>query len=338
MTQERAVKDQLHDFPDNLEEALRCDLGRIDCDGVLLCGMGGSAISGAIAADFFSGISKVPMVTVKNCRIPAWAGDRTLAIVSSYSGDTLETLHMYTAAREAGCRVIALTSGGRLREMCERDGVQMMLLPGDMQPRHSIGYMIGYTMSVLERCGCPTSRMGEIIGSLKDFRDRLESPEGIARIDSIADRLSGRVPVIVTGSMMQSVAFRWKTQINENSKLVAFCGSLSEYDCEALCRRAEKDGRRLAVVVLGPFGDCDSPLLVRVDEGREDPVENALCLLMIGDHVSMRMAERRGVDPKPVAPIKSLKMRLAEMPDFGDEAPRRKICADIDSAVHANRQ
>ena len=318
MTRERTVREQLHGFPENLEEALRWDPGPIDCDGVLLCGMGGSAISGAIAADFYSEGSSVPLVTVKSYGIPAWAGGRTLAIVSSYSGNTLETLHMYMAARKAGCRVIAITAGGRLKDMCDRDGVQVRLLPDGMQPRHSIGYMIGYTMSVLERCGCRclTGRMDEIVESLKGFRDSLESQEGTDRIGSIADRLSGHVPVIVAGGAMQSVAFRWKTQINENSKCVAFCGSLGEYDYDSVCRRAE-EGSTMTVAVLGPCDVRDSHCLVKIDGGSEDVVEDALRILMIGDHVSIRMAERRGVDPEPVAPIKSLKRRLSGMPDPG---------------------
>ena len=136
---EKTVREQLHDFPDDLREALTWDPGEFDCDAVLLCGMGGSAISGAIAADMYMEKSRIPLVTVKNFTIPAWAGPKTLSIVSSYSGNTIETLRMYEASLKAGCRIVAVTAGGKLKSLCERDGVMLRLLPENMQPRPMCG-------------------------------------------------------------------------------------------------------------------------------------------------------------------------------------------------------
>ena len=313
MTREKSAREQLHGFPDNLEEALKWKPDAMDCDAILLCGMGGSAISGAIVADLYTERSRIPLVTVNDFCIPSWANERTTAIISSYSGNTLETLCMYEAARKAGCRIVAMTSGGRLKEICEKDGVPVRTLPDDMQPRHSIGYMIGYTMRLLESygCVCCTDRMDEVVGSLKEFRDRLESAEGRERIDGIVERLCGHVPVIVTDRRMQSVAFRWKTQINENSKFVAFCESSSEFDYG----KYSKQSGNLAVVALGPSDVPDGPRLIKIDEGREDLAENALCLLMVGDYVSVRMAEKRGVDPESVKPVKRMKEKLTGKPE-----------------------
>ncbi len=327
MIREKSVREQLHGFPDDLEEALRWKPDAIDCDAILLCGMGGSAISGEIAADLYTERSCIPLVTVKNFCIPPWANERTAAVISSYSGNTLETLCMYEAARKAGCHIIAMTSGGRLRDICEKDGVPVRTLPDDMQPRHSIGYMIGYTMRLLESCGCVccTDRMDEVVNSLKEFRDYLESTEGMEKVDDIVDRLYGHVPAIVTDRMMQSVAFRWKTQINENSKFVAFCESSSEFDYEKYCKRSDN----LTIVALGPFDVPDGPRLVKIDEGREDPVENALCLLMVGDYVSVRMAEKRGVDPGSVKPVKRMKEKLTEKPEAVHPSLSRLRCEGL---------
>jgi glucose/mannose-6-phosphate isomerase len=318
---EMSVREQLHGFPDDLENALGWKPNRCECDGVLLCGMGGSAISGAIVADFYSEKSAVPLVTVKDYSIPAWAGEKTLAIVSSYSGNTLETLKMYESAKKAGCRIVALTSGGKLKDMCERDGHLVKPLPQNMQPRHSIGFMIGYTMALLDGCGCVcvSDRMNAVVESVKGFRDYLESPEGDEMIDRMVDEMSGCVPVIMASGPMQSVAFRWKTQINENSKFVAFCGSFSEYNCDSICEWAQKNNKNMALVTIGAFGEnvaVNAPRRVIVNEERGDLVEEALRSLMIGDYVSMRMAEKRGIDPESVIPIKSLKKKLSQMPDF----------------------
>ena len=325
MTREKSVREQLHGFPDNLEEALKWRPDALDCDAILLCGMGGSAISGALAADFYTERSRIPLVTVKDFSIPSWANEKTTAIISSYSGNTLESLCMYEAAKKSGCRIIAMTSGGKLKEMCEKDGVPVRMLPNNMQPRHSIGFMIGYTMRLLEGCGCRCSsnRIDEIVTSLKEFRNYLESKEGMKRIDDIARRLYGHVPVIVTDRMMQSVAFRWKTQINENSKYVAFCGSFSEFDCDRIIEWSKNEDENLAVVALGPSDVLEGPGLIKIDEGREDLVENALCLLMIGDYVSVRMAEKRGVDPESVKPVKRVKEKLAKKPEVARRSSGR---------------
>ncbi len=313
---EKTVKEQLHGFPDDLRFALGWNPGTFDCDNVLLCGMGGSAISGAIAADMFMEKSKIPLVTVKNFSIPAWASERTLAIVSSYSGNTVETLKMYKAVKDAGCNIVAITSGGKLKDLCDKDGVLVKILPTNMQPRHSIGFMIGYTIAILEGCGCvcASEDMARILDSLESYRDFLESEDGSVMIDRMVDRLQGSVPTIVSDGFMQSVAFRWKTQVNENSKFVAFCGSFSEYDCKAMGKWAKEGDKNLILVALGNVANAENPKRIVINFGKEDPVEGAFLAIMLGDHISMRMAEKRGIDPESVAPIKGLKSKLAKMP------------------------
>ena len=320
---EKTVREQLHDFPDDLRNALEWDPPKIQCDNVLLCGMGGSAISGSIASEVYTRKTKIPLVTVKNFRIPAWAGENTLAIVSSYSGNTLETLKMYEAAKKAGCMIVAITAGGKLKDRCDKDGYLVKTLPADMQPRHSIGFMIGYTMAILDGCGCvcPVEDRNRLLDSLIAYRDYLESDEGMEMVDGLVDKLQDTIPAVVSNAYMQSIAVRWKTQVNENSKFVAFCGSFSEFDCNAIDKWIGEGNSNLSLVTIGKVNGAfaDDVRHIAIDSGCEDLVENALHALMLGDYMSMRMAERRGVDPESVAPIKSLKKKLAEMPDFGDE-------------------
>ncbi len=318
--EEKSVREQLHNFPEDLEHSLKWDVPKQDCDNILLCGMGGSAISGSIVSELYMRKSKIPMVTVKNFTVPAWANERTLAIVSSYSGNTLETLGMYEAAKKAGCRIIAITSGGKLKERCDKDGFVVKELPPNMQPRHSIGFMIGYTMAILNSCGCVCAHedIPGIISSLQEYRDYLESEEGIKMIDDMADELHDSIPAVVSNAYMQSIAFRWKSQVNENSKYVAFCGSFSEFDCDAIDDWIDRGNKNLTLVTIGKVNmpsDCDHRHL-SLDPGCENKVENGIKALMLGDYLSMRMAEKRGVNVESVAPIKRLKSLLADMPTF----------------------
>ena len=320
---EKTVREQLHGFPDDLRSAIEWDPPLIDCDRILLCGMGGSAISGAIASEIYMRKSKIPIVTVKSFAVPAWANEKTLAIVSSYSGNTLETLKMYESARRAGCSIIAITSGGKLRDRCEKDGVMVRLLPENMQPRHSIGFMIGYTVAILNKCGCvcASNNVKGILDSILEYRDYLESDEGVGMIDGMVNDLHNTVPAVVSNAYMQSIAFRWKTQVNENSKFVAFCGSFSEYDCESIQKWMAKGNDNLTLITIGKVKDpvVDDDKLLKIDPGCEDKVESGIKALMLGDYLSMRMAEKRGIDPESVAPIKSLKKKLSEMPDFNNQ-------------------
>ena len=109
---------QLYHFIDDLEASLgyRPD-AEFDCDNIVLCGFGGSAVSGYFAADCCYTESRKYIHLLKYPELPNWVGPRTLAIVSSYSGNTAETLALYTQAKSKGCVVVAVTSGGKLRQV-----------------------------------------------------------------------------------------------------------------------------------------------------------------------------------------------------------------------------
>ena len=305
----KSVMEQVRSFPDDLRKALRWKPDPIECDSVILCGMGGSAISGAIAADLLMESSRIPLVTVRDFSIPAWAGERTLAIVSSYSGNTLESLMMYDAARKSECQMIAITSGGKLKANSVEDGVPVRSLPEEMQPRHSIGFMIGYTMSILEACGCRCPDMDRVLDSLSAYREHLESEEGARMVDEMAESIMGTVPAITCYSSLQSVAFRWKSQLNENSKMVAFRDISSDLNDKAIESVSAADRNTIRVLGVGNAGGR----LLSFDTGPADVVDSTFRSIMLGDYISIRIAEKRGIDPESVAPIKSLKEKLSRM-------------------------
>lgn len=321
------LNQQLHGFIDDLERTLDCGPGEpIDCDDIILCGVGGSAVSGDVAADCYRLRSQKPIRLVKNPDLPNWAGPRTLAVVSSYSGNTAETLEMYRQARERGCRIVAVTSGGRLGDLAEANGDRLMPLPKSMQPRHAIGYMIGYTLAIIRDTGAPdlSDEIRSFLPALRAYRDENVMPDAcLAR--SIAEAFIGRVPVVCSGPSMRSVAFRWKTQINENSKYVAFFDSVPGF-MHAGLESWKSTGRR----------DCLLLLLIGCDEGRADleraekelneagapfmavrlggstPLEDMFRAIVLGDYVSMYMAQIRGIDPAEVRPVMQMKAKLSE--------------------------
>ena len=150
MTEIIPTSKQLHDFIDDLERCMKYEYKeRIDCDNIVLCGMGGSAISGNIVADYCLEKSTTPITVVMNACLPNWVNERTLVIISSYSGNTLETLEAYKQSLPIGCKRVVITCGGILKDVAIKNNDPLILLPDNLHPRHSIGYMIGYIFGVV---------------------------------------------------------------------------------------------------------------------------------------------------------------------------------------------
>lgn len=323
-----STNEQLHNFIDDLEKCLNYEFEcEIECDKIVLCGMGGSAISGNIVADYYLEISKIPIITMMNASLPKWVDDRTLTIVSSYSGNTLETLETYRQSLEIGCKRIVITAGGLLKELANKNNDTLILLPENLHPRHSIGYMIGYILGILRSVNSlePPNDILESIESLKKYREELEDRENGIAIE-LARYYIDNIPVICSYNKIQSIIFRWKTQFNENSKYVAFCTTVSDFVYSDL--KGWVNGRRpnysLTVIVDDDNRIDDyfhtSKLITYLNDHNvkyklvsldgKTNAENMLRALMLGDYISMYMAQIQNIDPAGVPPISSLKKKL----------------------------
>ena len=332
MTEIISTRKQLHDFIDDLEKCLKYEYeGEIDCDNIVLCGMGGSAISGNIVADYCQKQSTKPIVVVMNTSLPNWVNERTLTIISSYSGNTLETLETYKQTLSLGCKRVIITSGGHLKRLAEKNGDPTIILPDNLHPRHSIGYMIGYIFGVIRKAA-GLEEPGDImdaIPSLRKYRDELEKKNGLAI--QLAGYLIDHIPVICSYSDIQSIVFRWKTQFNENSKYVAFCTTMSEFVYSDLKGwvNGQRPNYRLTIIVddiddiendiyasklIGYLNDHKVQYRIVSLDGKTT-VENMFRALMLGDYISMYMAEIQKIDPSVVPPITLLKTKLKPIID-----------------------
>ena len=322
------VSKQLHDFVDDLERCLEYEFGeRIDCDNIVLCGMGGSAISGNVVTDYCLKSSSKQIVAIMSTDLPKWVNERTLVIISSYSGNTLETLESYRHAFDTGCKRVVITSGGILEKLAKKNNDSLIMLPDNLHPRHSIGYMIGYIFGVIRATGCigKQDSILNCIDSLREYRNILEDKENGPAI-KLARQYIEDIPIICSYSEIQSIVFRWKTQFNENSKYVAFCTTAYEFYYSDV--RWWSEGCRpnyTLTVVLGKDGpdyydEIMSRLLKYLDDNKIEytkvvlngstGIENMFRALMLGDYISMYMAEIQNIDPSGVPPITLLKTKL----------------------------
>jgi glucose/mannose-6-phosphate isomerase len=300
--------------------------------GLIVAGMGGSAIGGSLARAILGDHASRPLLAARAYGLPPWTTPDTTVLCSSYSGDTEETLACFEAAGALGARRVAVTSGGELARLARAEGVPVIPVAGGFQPRAAVAYMTVAALEVAGLCGAGP-RVGAEIDVAADHLEELVVEWGAeGREDSLAKRLAGAlhdsVPVISGSALTGPIAYRWKTQLNENSKIPAFAHELPELDHNEIVgwQGASALGRFAAVflddsdthprvkerIALTRALIADQATGTFVVESRgQTAVERVFSLVLLGDLVSLYVAVLRGTDPTPVAAIDELKRRLS---------------------------
>jgi len=219
-------------LPDHLRDALwrvsSAKLEPIASSGLLVCGMGGSAIGGDLAAAAMGNRLSQPLDVVRGYGVPPWTPPDRVIFCSSYSGNTEETLACYAAAEAVGAQRIVATTGGAIAEAARRDGVPVIGMPAGLQPRAAVGYTFAIAAEVASLVGAGDAIRMEIDSSAAHLEAAKE--DLLALAESLAERIHGSVPLLYGCGLTVPIAYRWKCQINENAKLPAFDHQLPEMD------------------------------------------------------------------------------------------------------------
>ena len=312
---------------------------------IVLCGMGGSAIGGDLAAPLLTGCQ---LHVHRDYGLPPWVAADDLVIVSSYSGDTEESLTGWREARKRGCRRLVLTSGGTLGDLAAADGVPVVRLPGGLPPRAALGYGLGALVRSLGALGVLPDADAQLDSAVAELRSAAPgrlAPYARAGEASLAggtgpsarataQALLGKVAVIHTvGGEAHAAGLRLKAQLNENAKVPAMVAAYPELDHNELVGWALEAGQRDRFVLLllrgGPghrslerrvavTGDLlrdEFAEVIEIVAGGATPLARIMSLVQYGDFVSCHLADLRGIDPVPVDRIISLKEALAAGPD-----------------------
>jgi glucose/mannose-6-phosphate isomerase len=318
--------------PDQLEDALvRVDaarLGRLDAPaGLAICGMGGSAIGGDLAAAAIGRRAARPVLVVRDYAPPPWVGEGWLVLCSSYSGGTEETVAAFEAAGRAGARRVVLTTGGALAEAARAGGVPVIAVPGGMQPRAAVVYTLVGALACAAACGAAPSLREEVEAAARLAGELVEEWGADAAAGSLAkdlaSALAGTVPIVHGSDATAPVAARWKSQVNENAKRHAFLSTLPEAAHNEICawggdafsavfledRDQHPRVRRRIELIAGVAEAAGAPVQ-RVEGRGETRLERIVSLVLLGDLVSVYLAALAGVDPTPVEAIERLKREL----------------------------
>jgi glucose/mannose-6-phosphate isomerase len=302
---------------------------------VVCCGMGGSAVAGDVLKQAFRERLGIPVDVNRSPVLPAFAGPSTLVVVSSYSGNTAETLAAFHEAAARGCRILAITGGGTLSEECAARGWAAVHVPGGFQPRAAVGHLTFAMLGALETGGLLpslTEAVDEVVAELERAVAELgpEAPAERNPAKALAATIGDRIPVIWGIEGIASIAaMRWKTQMNENGKVPAFASAMSELDHNEVVGWTRPYGERCAVIGLRHDAEPEDlsprfPLSADIardagatyDEvrvGTRSALATLFGLVVVGDFASCYVALRRGVDPTPVAVIDRLKAALARV-------------------------
>jgi glucose/mannose-6-phosphate isomerase len=280
---------------------------------IAICGMGGSAIAGELVAGAYAERMTVQITVVRDYVLPGWVGEDTLVILSSYSGNTEETLTCAMQALDRGSLAVCVTSGGKLGDFYAAQGVPVIAVPPGIQPRAALPHLLAPLVVVLGRLGLAPDAGAELDAAAATLR------EGAAAYG----------PDVYGAETTAAVARRWKGQFNENAKIPSFWAALPELDhneivgfeglhemgipATLLLLREERQHRqvqrRFELTKELVESSVRAALTVTADGAR--PLARVLDLVLLGDYVSLYLACLRQVDPGPVDVIERLKDRLA---------------------------
>jgi glucose/mannose-6-phosphate isomerase len=335
----------IESFPDQCRKAekmardLMAQYPAEDIREVVVLGMGGSAIGGDIIKALLENALSMP-VTVHRGYCPCkYYSPHTLLFAVSYSGNTEETLSSLDDAVYQNCKVVAITSGGSLLQKAQGYRWPLLQVPEGLQPRAALPWLTLPMAVMLEKMGMVRDFSRVLGGTMTSLDTRARQwgrlqPAGENFAKQLAQRLYGKVPVIYGMEGPLSVAaYRWKCQINENSKVPAFHHVIPEMNHNEIVGWEELDDFSRLVEVVFLVDEEDNPRLVHrariTSELIKDKVggvsvvhvsgssrtEKLLSTILLGDFVSVYLALLNGRDPTPVERISQLKARMAEVKD-----------------------
>jgi glucose/mannose-6-phosphate isomerase len=296
---------------------------------IVAVGMGGSGIAADLARGVIESECPVMLSVVRSSDLPRALDRRSHVILVSYSGDTWETLTAYDAAGRAGVHRTVVCSGGRLAERAADDGVPVLPVPSGMPPRSAVGHLLGGILGLLDPW-FPESNEVRVARVADRVRAQIGSyvwARGPAAV--LAEKVGERLPFVYAESSFVGLARRWKTQIEENAKRIAVFDEVPELLHNAIvgwdaCPRSE--AAHYAVLLLEWSGESPATRrsiryldrlvtqrgarVMRVPLAAEDRLEALVGGIALGDHMTLALADLRGVDPYPFDAITRVKAAL----------------------------
>jgi len=330
---------EIDGLPDQLQQAweLGQSLPLPEADGlrqIVIAGMGGSAIGADLLAAYALERCPLPVFVHRDYDLPAFArGPQTLVIASSHSGNTEETLSSFDAAQSAGCRLVAICTGGTLAEKADAAGAPLWKFVHAGMPRAAVGFSFGLLLALFTRLHLLPDPSADLEGALAAMRAQqkligVASPLAKNPAKRLAGQMVGRGAIVLGSGLLVPVARRWKGQINELAKAGASFDPLPEADHNSLAGLLNPSAFQMTTFSLFLRSADDHPrnrlrlkltrqafmlegLNTDVYEAQgKTPLARMWTALHFGDYLAYYLAACYGVDPTPIAALLEFKQAM----------------------------
>ncbi len=301
---------------------------------IFITGVGDSAIAADMALAVLSEQADIPILSDCGGRLPKHIGEKSLVFVLDYAGKSRSALRNMRDARQRGASVICISGGGKLLEQAAKDGIGRISIPPGQPQRTAIGYLLVPIIVTVERLGLvegEVEKLSHAIKLMKNARESLRFENPIRRnvAKQLAQSLFGKLTVIYGAyGYRTAVARRWKSQINSNSKMLAFCGTLQDLATGDISgyELAAKRADDVAVVLLRDRADkpaisnlsdavagvLEQFEVVNANVQGNSTTEKLFYGLYLGDYVSYYLAVLNDTDPFRTENVLEVEARMVE--------------------------
>ena len=322
----------ISNFPIQLSEAItigegaKLSLPSQNIQNVLVSGLGGSGIGGNLVAEICSDELKVPFQVNKDYFLPGFVNENSLVIISSYSGNTEETLSAFQSALENRANIVCITSGGELAGLAREKGIDLINIPGGMPPRACLGYSFTQQLFVLKHFALiGDGFVADLHKSVRLLNDQQSAIREQAK--SVAGQLAGKLPIIYVENSMEAVAIRFRQQLNENAKVLCWHHVVPEMNHNELVGWRTKDDKFAVVFIKNDSDDPRNrkrmdisqqimseytPNFITLESMGDTKLQRSLYLIHLVDWISFYLAKERNMDAMEVYVIDRLKGELAD--------------------------
>ena len=338
----QGMKDAVYNFADDINKASKIGKKIIlnkkynNIHNIIVVGMGGSAIGGDINKMLLKNDLSIPLIVSRNYFIPKWANKHSLVVVSSYSGGTEETLSAFKDALSKECQIYGITTGGILSKELSSNDLDFILIPSGLQPRAALAYSFVPMLYLFLHLGLIkidlNNNLMNSIKLLKSVRDDYMLNDQKNPTWVLSNKIFNTIPILYGETDNTSViALRWSNQLSENSKMLAFCNEIPEFNHNEIVGWENNPNliEKLSIIWLSDESDQErisirqkisEKILKTIVKNQfeislhgSSRFDRLLHLIHFGDWVSLWCAYLHGTDPSPVDKISRLKKELTNL-------------------------
>lgn len=291
---------------------------------MVVTGLGGSGIGGSILADIAAEKGKLPVVVSKDYRLPQWVSAESLVVVSSYSGDTEETVQAMQQAIDAGAMVICISSGGAVAQSAAKHGIDCIRIPGGNPPRACLGYSLVQLIGIYEHYGFLEGGLLAVERAIELLESSSQAIQTEA--EAIARSIAFSLPVIYCTPGYEGVAIRFRQQLNENAKMLCWHHVIPEMNHNELVGWADKQAKISVLFfintddyyrtarrreIVNEILHDKSGRILELNSLGDGRIEKLIYWIHLGDWISWFASVEKHVDAMEIDVIHRLKAELA---------------------------